>query len=113
MFGFGSKEVNKTKVISFVDWFIQNEARIRQSVENRESDRQTMYLVLNEVEAELAKIYIDGYKGRIEFDYGGKDEDWELHLYHMNKKFLISATSMIADEFTARGNSIWKVIPLR
>lgn len=113
MFGISGKEVDRAKALAFVDWFLQNEERIRHSVENRAADRQTMLTVLDEVEAELAKVYRDGYKGTIEFDYGGQDAEWELHLYHKNKKFLIAATSMIAEELNARQNAVWKAMSLR
>ena len=99
MFHFWKKaEVDKSKVTKFVDWFFENEASIRSSVDNRETDRDTMMKMLDEVEAQLAKVYRDGYRGRIEFDYGGKEKDWELNLYHLNKKYLIEATKMIAEE---------------
>lgn len=109
MFNFKKKNVDKTKVNSFVEWFVSNEERIRKSVENRESDRDTMLAVLDEVELQLGKVYRDGYNGRIEFDYGGMDHDWELNLYHMNKKFLIEATKMISDEFDRFHSTIWKI----
>lgn len=110
MFGFKKKEVDAEKVKQFSQWFFENEERIRKSVENRQNDRDTMMSVLDEVEAELAKVYRDGYAGTIEFDYGGQADDWNLNLYHENKKFLIQATSMIAQEMNADENSIWKVM---
>lgn len=110
MFYFWKKaEVDKSKVTKFVDWFFENEASIRSSVDNRETDRDTMMKMLDEVEAQLAKVYRDGYRGRIEFDYGGKEKDWELNLYHLNKKYLIEATKMIAEEFASRASDIWKM----
>lgn len=110
MFGFKKKEVNVEKVEQFSRWFFENEERIRSSVENRGNDNATMMRVLDEVEAELAKVYRDGYNGTIEFDYGGQDNDWELNLYHKNKTFLVQATTMIAQEMNAKGNSMWKVM---
>lgn len=68
-----------------------------------------MLAVLDEVELQLGKVYRDGYNGRIEFDYGGMDEDWELNLYHKNNKFLIEATKMISDEFKNLNSDVWKV----
>ena len=110
MFNFFKKaDVDSAKVKAFVDWFFANEERIRKSVDNREENRQEMMEVLDEVELQLGKVYADGYSGSIEFDYGGKDSDWELNLYHLNKKFLIQATQMIADEFGSRNSAIWKV----
>ncbi len=108
MFGF-KKKVNVEKVKQFSRWFFENEERIRSSVENRQNDSTTMMRVLDEVEAELAKVYRDGYNGTIEFDYGGKADEWELNLYHKNKKFLIQATTMIAQEMNAKENSMWEV----
>lgn len=106
---FKTPEVDNQKVNAFAEWFCANEERIRRSVENLKNDPKEAMLVLNEVEAQLAKVYRDGYKGRIEFDYGGKDQNWELNLYHKNNKFLIHAVGLIA---TAIGNvqlPAWKV----
>ena len=68
-----------------------------------------MISVLEEVELQLAKVYRDGYKGQIEFDYGGKNDDWCLNLYHKNNRFLIQATVMIVDKFNQIARSGWKV----
>lgn len=110
MFSFFKKtEVDNEKVNSFVEWFCANEKRIRKSVENRATNHNEMMLVLDEVEVQLAKVYRDGYKGRIEFDYGGKEQEWELNLYHLNNKFLVCATSLIAAAFENAGLSAWKI----
>ena len=106
---FGKRKVDDNKVTEFVCWFADNCERIQLSVENREKDRDEMMRVLDEVEARLAAVYRDGYKGRIEFDYGGKDADWELNLYHMDKPFLKSATQMIADRINALDECKWIV----
>ena len=82
MFGFKKKEVNVEKVKQFSRWFFENEERIRSSVENRQNDSTAMMRVLDEVEAELAKVYRDGYNGTIEFDYGG-----EGNAYHDNDAY--------------------------
>lgn len=103
------KDVDKIKVKAFAEWFNLNEERIRNSVENRENDRNTMFAVLDEVELQLGKVYRDGYNGRIEFDYGGTDQDWELNLYHKNNKFLMEATKMIQDEFDSFHSTVWKI----
>ena len=60
MFSFKKKNVDKIKVNAFVEWFLSNEERIRKSVENRKSDRDTMLDVLDEVELQLGKVYRDG-----------------------------------------------------
>lgn len=110
MFSFFKKaEADITKVKTFVEWFFSNEERIRKSVENMQSDRDTMLAVLDEVELQLGKVYRDGYKGRIEFDYGGMDQDWEFNLYHKNNKFLKEATKIIADEFNSFDSTIWEI----
>ena len=89
MFGFLKKaEVDEEKVNVFADWF--------------------MMTVLDEVEDQLAIVYRDGYKGQIEFDYGGKDDDWTLNLYHKNKPFLMQATEKIADRINAKRDPKWK-----
>lgn len=102
-------EIDHQKVHAFVTWFCANEERIRRSVDNKDADRDMMMRVLDEVEAQLALVYRDGYKGSIEFDYGGQDMDWELNLYHMRNKFLIKATGMIADAFEAVQLPAWKI----
>ena len=110
MFGFSKKpKVDEKKVNAFVDWFLENGDRIISSVNNRMKDRQTMLSVLDEVEGQLAFVYRDGYKGRIEFDYGGMEDDWELNLYHLNKPFLIQATKMIAMRINGKNDRKWKV----
>lgn len=110
MFGlFGKAEVDKTKVNAFADWFLEHGDSIISSVENRMSDRQAMLSFLDEVESQLASVYRDGYRGRIEFDYGGKDDAWELNLYHKNKPFLKKATEMIASSINERNDPKWKV----
>ena len=110
MFGFLKKaEVNEEKVNAFADWFLENGDRIIASVNNRMQDRQAMMTVLDEVEEQLAKVYRDGYKGQIEFDYGGKDDDWTLNLYHKNKPFSMQATEMIADRINEKRDPKWKV----
>lgn len=110
MFGFfNNREVDRNKVISFVEWFRANEAIIRKSVEDREIDHNEMLRVLDEVEAQLAKVYRDGYKGNIEFNYGGKDQDWEINLYHLNNQFLIDATRLIKKEFIDANIHLWRI----
>ena len=69
-------DVDEQKVNAFVSWFFEYGDVIIDSVENRMTDRQKMLSTLDEVERQLALVYRDGYKGRIEFDYGGKDDDW-------------------------------------
>ena len=43
-------------------------AGIIASVENSQNDRDTMFKTLDEVEAQLAVVYRDGYKGDIQFE---------------------------------------------
>ena len=110
MFSFFKKaEVDNKKVDAFAAWFCANEERIRRIVENRETDYNETMRVLDEAEAQLATVYRDGYKGSIEFDYGGKDSDWELNLYHMNNSFLIKATASIAEALENARLPMWKV----
>lgn len=106
---FKRAEVDKDKVTDFVNWFQLNEERIRKSVENKDNDHDGMMDVLDEVENQLAQIYRDGYAGNIEFDYGGKDQNWELNLYHLNKRFLVEATKIIEDEFNLAHIRFWKI----
>lgn len=110
MFGlFRKAEVDEKSVDAFANWFLEHGDSIISSVENRTIDRQTMLSYLDEVEKQLALVYRDGYKGRIEFDYGGKDNAWELNLYHKNKPFLIKATEMIAKRINGRNDPKWRV----
>ena len=100
MFGFFKKNVpDEAKIQCFCAWFFENNERITASVENSKTDRAAMLKTLNEVEAQLAIVYRDGYQGNIEFEYGfnaaiGK---WDLNLFHLNNKFLISATARICE----------------
>ena len=106
---FKKTDVDQAKVKAFAEWFFSNEERIRKSVENRQSDHDAMFAVLDEVELQLGNVYQDGYRGRIEFDYGGMGQDWELNLYHKNNKFLMEATKLISNEFDRFHSTIWKV----
>ncbi|MDE7213744.1 MAG: hypothetical protein K2N42_04115 [Anaeroplasmataceae bacterium] len=111
MFGLFKKKVSIEKVNQFCDWFCQNNERIIKSVSQAENDNTVMMQVLDEVENELAKIYRDGYKGNIEFEYGfNKDlEKWDLILYHMNNKYLIEATHLIATTLEAKVKDTWLI----
>ena len=102
-------DVDEQKVNSFVAWFFEHGDMIIESVENRMTDRQKMLSILDEVERQLALVYRDGYKGRIEFDYGGMGDDWELNLYHENNAFLIKATNLIADKINGKNDPKWRV----
>ena len=102
-------DVDEQKVDAFVTWFIEHEDMISESVENRMTDRQKMLSTLDEVESQLALVYRDGYKGRIEFDYGGMGDDWELNLYHKNNAFLIKAAGLIATKINEKNDPKWKV----
>lgn len=102
-------DVDEQKVNTFAAWFFEHGDMIIDSVENRMTDRQKMLQTLDEVERQLALVYRDGYKGRIEFDYGGKDDDWELNLYHKNNAFLIKATGLIAAKMNERNDPKWRV----
>ena len=102
-------EVDEQKVNSFVEWFLEHGEKIIESVENRMTDRQKMLSTLDEVERQLALVYRDGYKGRIEFDYGGMEDDWELNLYHKNNVFLIKAAGLIANKINNKNDPRWKV----
>ena len=106
---FRKKAVDEKKAAEFVSWFFCNERRIRTSVENSKVDRNTMLSVLDEVESQLAAVYRDGYQGEIEFDYGGKDDSWELCLYHKNDHFLMEAVVCIAAMFKERNDPVWTV----
>ena len=109
MFGFLKKTApDPMKIEAFCIWFIRNKERIIASVEN--DDRGMMFAVLDEVEAQLAAAYCDGYKGQIHFEYGhNPNGKWDLNLYQMNKRFLIAATGMIAEKLNREIGSEWSV----
>lgn len=112
MFGFFKKaEPDDAKIDAFCSWFIANNDRIIASVENSRNDNDTMFKTLDEVEAQLAAVYRDGYKGEIQFEYGfntGTDK-WDLNLYHLNNKFLISATARISGIINRQLGDKWSV----
>lgn len=103
------KEVSIEKVRNFCDWFTANNKRIIDSVNNSSTNHDEMMKVLDEVENELKKIYKDGYNGNIEFEYGFNGKKWDLNLYHLNNKFLIKATTLIADNFANSLSDTWIV----
>ena len=113
MFGLFRKttdiDVDEQKVNTFVEWFLKHGDMIIESVENRMDNRQKMQSTLDEVEKQLALVYRDGYQGRIEFDYGGMGDDWELNLYHQGNTFLIKATDLIAKKINNRNDPKWRV----
>lgn len=110
MFGFFKKvEPNEAKIDAFCSWFFANNDRIIASVENSQNDRETMFKTLDEVEAQLAVVYRDGYKGEIQFEYGFNSHigKWDLNLYHLNDKFLIAATAKIAEKVNNELGDKW------
>lgn len=110
MFGFFKKtELNEAKIDSFYSWFLTNNDRIIASVENSQHDRDTMFKTLDEVEAQLAVVYRDGYKGEIQFDYGFNTHigKWDLNLYHLDNKFLIAATTEISKRINQKLGDKW------
>jgi len=112
MFDFLKKtQPDEVKIHKFCVWFSENNESIISSIENRETDRKAMFDMLNEVEKQLADVYRDGYKGEIEFEYGFNDSigKWELNLFHMNHKFLISATAKIAEKINGELGKKWQV----
>ena len=112
MFGFFKKaEPDEAKISAFCSWFLANNDRIIASVENSRNDRDTMFRTLDEVEAQLAAVYRDGYKGEIQFEYGFNTDigKWDLNLYHLNNKFLIAATAKIAEQINGELGTKWSV----
>lgn len=105
----GNSEVDEKKVNAFIEWFLGNSDKITASMIHRIQDRKTMKVVMDEVEAQLALVYRDGYRGKIEFDYCEVCGKWELTLYHYNKPFLVKATDMIAKGINKQKHPLWKV----
>ena len=113
MFGFFKKaEPDEAKIDAFCVWFLTNNGRILASVENSRNDKDTMFRTLDEVEAQLAAVYRDGYRGEIHFEYGFNTHigKWDLNLYHMNKKFLIAATTKIAEKLNRELGDTWSSV---
>lgn len=113
MFGFSKVKPSSEKVAAFCEWFIANNGLIIESVEKKDEDRNRMFAMLDEVEAQLALVYRDGYRGTIEFDYGFNGEKWDLNLYHKNKRFLKEATEMITAGLNSTLGDKWSVNPSR
>ncbi len=112
MFHFFKKaEPNDAKIDAFCSWFRANNERIIISDENSQNDRDTMFKTLDEVEAQLAGVYRDGYKGEIQFEYGFNNDigKWDLNLYHLDNKFLIAATAKIAEKINRELGHKWSV----
>ena len=112
MFGFFKKiEPNDAKIDIFCSWFIANNERIIASVENGQNDKETMFRTLDEVEIQLAIVYRDAYKGEIQFEYGFNSSigKWDLNLFHLNNKFLMSATAKIAERINQQLGDKWSV----
>ena len=108
---FKKKEIDLLKINAFCDWFIQNSDLIIESVKNSNDDRATMMKYLDLVEAELAKVYNDFYKGEIHFGYGPnpKTNKWVLDLCHFNKKSLIKITTLIQEKLTNELGDRWTI----
>ena len=111
MLGLFKKKVSIEKVNQFCEWFSQNAEQIKQKISQAEKDNTLMLHVLDEVENELAKVYREGYKGNIEFEFGfnSNTQKWDLFLYHLNNKYLIEATSMIANTLEDRVKDAWSI----
>jgi len=110
MLGFFRKvEPSDTKVDAFCAWFMENNGTIIASVENSGTDRETMFKMLDEVEAQLAMVYRDGYNGEIQFEYGFNQSigKWDLNLFHLNDKFLKKATAKIAEKINGQIGELW------
>jgi len=108
---FKKKEIDLIKIKTFCDWFIQNNEQIIESVKNSNKDRTKMMQYLDMVEAELAKVYNDFYKGEIHFGYGPnpKTNKWNLDLCHFNKKPLIKITTLIQEQLTKELSDRWTI----
>ena len=111
MFGLFKKKVDLKKVNTFCDWFISKNEEIIESVNNSEKDHMRMMILLDEVEAQLKLVYNDHYNGRVEFEYGFDERinKWELRLFHLNNKCLISATSEIAKVLNEKLGDTWVI----
>lgn len=112
MFHFFRKaEPSDAKIAAFCDWIVENHGRIIASVENSKNDKETMFKTLDEVEARLAMVYRDGYKGEIQFEYGFNSTNgkWDLNLFHLNNRFLVAATTKIAEVINGKLGEEWSV----
>lgn len=104
-------EPNADKVDQFCTWFIANQDRFIESVEHREQDNHALHAMLDEVEAQLALVYRDGYKYDIQFEYGYNNNvgKWDFNLFHQNNRFLKAATKMIADRINEELGDKWSI----
>lgn len=112
MFGlFKKKEIDINKVNEFCQWFIEHNELIIQSVLNSKNDRNKMMEYLDLVEAKLAILYSDFYKGEIHFGYGpiSKSDKWTLDLCHFNKKPLIKITSLVQEQLSKVLSDKWEI----
>ena len=104
MFGFFKKRsVNEEKVASFAKWFVTNNEAIISSLKNGPLE------FLNKIEYQLSLVYQDGFHGNIEFQYDFNENlgKYELYLFHLNNKFLMTATAKIKKELEPLISDRW------
>lgn len=110
---FEKADVSREKVESFCAWFEENGPEFIRHMENSQNDRESVFRDLDAIEARLATVYRDGYRGRIEFEYGYDSQigKYHLRLFHKNHKFLTEAAGLIAQELNRRAGENWFAEP--
>lgn len=101
-------EIDKNKIIEFWNKF---EIRSDYYIESFKNETDTG-AILDEIELMLKVLYQDGYKGRIEFQFGGSPENLplEFYLFHLNNRYL---KKIIAETITLQPESLknkWELI---
>ena len=99
------------KIRSFTDWFCANQVRIVASM--TASDRlEDRMVLLDEVEVQLKLAFSNGYRSRVEFNYGYDEAvgKWNLNLFHFRKPFLVKATGQIAEILNDQLAASWYVM---
>ena len=102
---FKKRSVNEEQVTGFVKWFVANNEAIINAFKKDPSE------FLDKIEYQLSLVYKDGFDGNIEFQYGFNVEldKYELYLFHLNNKFLMTATEKIKKELEPLISDKWIV----
>lgn len=111
MFHFFKKKVQPEKIEAFCSWFCLHHTQFEENYRSLDKDDTSLKKNLDEIEAELARVYENGYQGSIEFEFGFNPSinQWELYLYHLNHRFLKEATVLLAESLNEKLKGLWIV----
>lgn len=106
---FGRKEPSGKKIETFCRWFVLYCDELTEGIKSGDVER--MRAGLDELERQLAFVYRDGYKGKIEFEYGFNEKigRWELNLFHLDNRFLIKAATLIREALLPSVDGKWQI----